>query len=137
MNLKFRAYDKDGQKMFSEDELIIWNNNVYANDSEKLSRDYLKGWSIDGQYLMQSTGLTDKNGKEIFEGDVVTDGQTVGDIKHHQTYGFYMIDDKGIERFFSDGNCIEDFEEDAETISEILEIIGNIYENPELLEERL
>ena len=48
-----------------------------------------------------------------------------------------MIDDKGIERFFSDGNCIEDFEEDAETISEILEIIGNIYENPELLEERL
>ncbi|MGZ0946334.1 YopX family protein [Streptococcus thermophilus] len=84
--------------------------------------------------LMQSTGLTDKNGKEIFEGDVVTDGQTVGDIKHHQTYGFYMIDDKGIERWFSDGNCIEDFEEDAETVSEILEIIGNIYENPELLE---
>ncbi|MCE2078538.1 YopX family protein [Streptococcus thermophilus] len=84
---------------------------------------------------MQSTGLTDKNGKEIFEGDVVTDGQTIGDIKHHQTYGFYMIDDKGIERRFSDGNCIEDFEEDAETVSEILEIIGNIYENPELLEE--
>ncbi|MCE2304047.1 YopX family protein [Streptococcus thermophilus] len=29
---------------------------------------------------------------------------------------------------------MEDFEEDAETVSEILEIIGNIYENPELLE---
>ena len=84
--------------------------------------------------LMQSTGLRDKNGKEIFEGDVVTDGYTTGDIKYHTTYGFYMVDDKGIERWFSDGNCIEDFEEDAKTAARILGIVGNIYTDPELLE---
>ena len=31
---KFRAWDKHSQKMFANDELIIWNNNVYANDSK-------------------------------------------------------------------------------------------------------
>ena len=91
-------------------------------------------YNFDDIVLMQSTGLRDKNGKEIFEGDVVTDGHTTGDIKHHTTYGFYMVDDKGIERWFSDGNCIEDFEEDAKTASEIIEVVGDIYTNPELLE---
>lgn len=83
---------------------------------------------------MQSTDLKDKNGKEIFEGDVVTDGHTEGDIKNHQTLGFYMVDDNGIERFFSDDSTIEDFKEDVETAARILEIIGNIHANPELAE---
>lgn len=132
MNLKFRAWDLEYEKMVGVDIINLEDGKLdFIGDGITYFR---KAKDIE---LMQSTGLTDKNGKEIFEGDVVTDGQTVGDIKHHQTYGFYMIDDKGIERFFSDGNCIEDFEEDAETISEILEIIGNIYENPELLEEWL
>ena len=34
---RFRAWDKHNQNMFANDELIIWNNNVYANDSKKLS----------------------------------------------------------------------------------------------------
>ena len=84
--------------------------------------------------LMQSTGLRDKNGKEIFEGDIVTDGEFTRTIKNHQTLGFYMLDEEGIERFFSDSASLEDFEEDAKIVSEILEIIGNVYENPELLE---
>jgi uncharacterized phage protein (TIGR01671 family) len=83
---------------------------------------------------MQSTELTDKNDKEIFEGDVVTDGYTTGDIKNHPTLGFYMVDDNGTERWFSDNATIEDFEEDVETAHKILEIIGNIYKNPELVE---
>lgn len=129
MNLKFRAWDLEYEKMVGVDIINLEDGKLdFIGDGITYFR---KAKDIE---LMQSTGLFDKNGKEIFEGDVVTDGQTVGDIKHHQTYGFYMIDDKGIERWFSDGNCIEDFEEDAETVSEILEIIGNIYENPELLE---
>lgn len=84
--------------------------------------------------LMQSTGLYDKNGKEIFEGDIVTDGEFIIEIRNHQTLGFYMLDEEENERFFSDSASLEDFEEDAKIVSEILEIIGNVYENPELLE---
>ena len=133
---RYRAWNKKCNEMFKDTFAITESGQVIIVEQESVfdNPDYV---FTDDLIIMQSTGLTDKKDKEIFEGDVVTDGQTVGDIKHHQTYGFYMIDDKGIERFFSDGSCIEDFEEDAETISEILEIIGNIYENPELLEERL
>lgn len=133
MNLKFRAFDSESTfRMYKPEEVWVSDGVAWIIDNDSYDENLVFNNNL---IIMQSTGLTDKNGREIFEGDIVTDGQTVGDIKHHQTYGFYMIDDKGIERFFSDGNCIEDFEEDAETISEILEIIGNIYENPELLDE--
>lgn len=91
-------------------------------------------FNLDDVVLMQSTGLKDKNGKEIFEGDIVTDGEFARIVQYHQTLGFYMFDEEGNERFFSDSATLEDFEEDAKIVSEILEIIGNVYENPELLE---
>ena len=130
---RFRAWDKHSQKMFANDELIIWNGNVYANDSKKLTCNNLKGWSIDEEYLMQSTGLKDKNGKEIFEGDIITNGKDVMSIKRHDTLGFY-IDFKGKIDFIADGADLEEFEEDVKEIADIIEIIGNIYENPELFE---
>lgn len=83
--------------------------------------------------LMQSTGLKDKNGKEIFEGDIIRYNIDVVDIKRHQTLGFYTVLD-GREGFFGDGMSIDYFEEDAKEFSKTAEIIGNIYENPELLE---
>lgn len=83
--------------------------------------------------LMQSTGLFDKNGKEIFEGDIIRYNIDVVDIKRHPTLGFYTVLD-GREGFFGDGMSIDDFEEDAKEFSKTAEIIGNIYENPELLE---
>lgn len=85
--------------------------------------------------LMQSTGLHDKNGKEIFEGDIIRYNIDVVDIKRHPTLGFYTVLD-GREGFFGDGMSIDDFEEDAKEFSKTAEIIGNIYENPELLEEK-
>ena len=83
--------------------------------------------------LMQSTGIFDKNGKEIFEGDIIRYNIDVVDIKRHPTLGFYTVLD-GREGFFGDGMSIDDFEEDAKEFSKTAEIIGNVYENPELLE---
>lgn len=129
---KFRAWDGSSLcRMYSPEEVMVGNGDIWIFDEDSEGNEWIVNNDLS---LMQSTGLKDKNDKEIFEGDVVTDGHTAGDIKHHTIYGFYMVDDKGVERWFSDGNCIEDFEEDAKNVSEILEIIGNIYENPELLE---
>lgn len=122
---KFRAWDKHSQKMFADDELIIWNNNVYANDSKKLTCNNLKGWSIDEEYLMQSTGLKDKNGKEIFEGDVLgtKDGLLNGVIEYRSDLGMWtnsLIRYNNFERLCN--------------VATSREIIGNIHENKELLD---
>lgn len=115
----------DGEQAFIINEVVEANEQYITIGS----------WCpVDPKTIGQSTGLKDKNGKEIFEGDIVTDGEFTRTIKNHQTLGFYMLDEEGIERFFSDSASLEDFEEDAKIVSEILEIIGNVYENQELLE---
>lgn len=131
---RYRAWNKATKEMHEVDDIM----SIDFGKSEICVKTLFFGkfsyYDLDDIVFMQSTGLTDKNGKEIFEGDVVTDGYTTGDIKKHPTLGFYMVDDNGTERWFSDTATIEDFEEYVETAHRILEISGNIYENPELLE---
>ena len=131
---RFRAWDKIHKTMYEVDDIMSIDFGRSEISVKTLFFDHTNYYKFDDIVLMQSTGLKDKNGKEIFEGDVVTDGHTAGDIKSHSTLGFYMVDDNGIERFFSDDATIEDFEEDVETAARILEILGNIYTNPELAE---
>ena len=119
---KFRAWDKETKTMNGMAE-------IYRNRNQEIelhSRD-------ESIILMQSTGLKDKNGKEIFEGDIITNGEAVVDVKNHPTLGFYTVVN-GVERFFGSNTSIKDFEKDVEVFSSVTEIIGNIYENPELLE---
>lgn len=129
---KFRAWDVHNMEMFANDQLIIWDSNVYANDPGKISVDKMRGWSIDEKYLMQSTGLFDVNGKEIFEGDIVkterlalrasglTCAKNIGTVKNLE--GAWVVDT---------GNTAVSLWTEIEEN----EIIGNIYENPELVEE--
>lgn len=123
---KYRAWHKTKKIMSEVKKINFW--------SEELDAVAFAEKHFEDVKLMQSTGLFDKNGKEIFEGDIVTDGEFARIVQYHQTLGFYMFDEEGNERFFSDSATLEDFEEDAKIVSEILEIIGNVYENPELLE---
>ena len=125
---RFRAWDKHGHKMFANDELIIWNGNVYANDSKKLTCNNLKGWSIDDEYLMQSTGLRDKEGTEVFEGDIL----------HHQIqteYTFIVKYDKDKCRWYGDGlSRTYRIDIAKRFLPHYYKVIGNIYKNQELLE---
>lgn len=72
--------------------------------------------------LMQFTGLLDKNGKEIYEGDIVRADTHVGQVVYGN-YAFFVKD-------FWDSS----FDDPADAFSEAtFEVIGNIYETPELL----
>lgn len=129
----FRAWNKATKEMHEADDIVSLNFEKKQICVKTIFFGQLSYYDFDDIILMQSTGLKDKNGKEIFEGDIVTDGYTTGDIKNHPTLGFYMVDENGVERWFSNDATIEDFEEDVETVARILEIIGNIYKNQELL----
>lgn len=82
----------------------------------------------DYKYIMQSTGLFDKNDKEIFEGDIVKMSK---DVYSEPTYyevvrhrgGAYRLESKqhGCELWLRHTDC---------------DVVGNIYENPELLEDK-
>lgn len=134
---KFRAWDVHEKKMFTNAQLIVWNGNVYANDNSELNVDNLKGWSIDEKYLMQSTDLFDENGKEIFEGDIVKTTRFVG--RADEVGGFYECDKEfiGVVKQI-EGSWVIDTGSDAVylwTELEENEVVGNIYENLELVEE--
>ena len=116
-----------------------WNSETKEievfNTYEEISELFLALSADDGFYsIMQSTGLFDKNGKEIFEGDIITNGPDVMCMKRHNTLGFY-VEQKGKVQLVADGMDLEEFEEDAKEIADSIEILGNIYENPELLED--
>ena len=75
-----------------------------------------------GQY----TGLTDKNGKRVFEGDIVRYGDTIHKVVFEQRYGtaYFGIMISDIETWLFGNECP----------ANLVEVIGNIYDNPELLE---
>lgn len=124
---RFRAWDKHGQKMFTNDELIIWGGNVYLDESKGLPCRNLKCRSIPDEYLMQSTGLCDKEGTEVFEGDIL----------HHQIqkeYTFIVKYDKEKGCWYGDGLSRTYRIDIAKRFLPYYKVIGNIYENQELLE---
>ena len=139
---KFRVWVKIGKRMISSDDILdidyenkeIVTQQVYFVNGLPDDRD-IYCYDFDDIELMQSTGLVDKNNKEIFEGDVIANGPDVMCMKRHNTLGFY-VEKKGKVEFIADCAVLEEFEGDAKEIADSLEIIGNIYENPELLEDK-
>lgn len=128
---KFRAYDGGSlNRMYQPDEVMVGNGDIWIIDEDSVAGEWIVNNDLN---LMQSTGLFDRNGKEIFEGDIITNGPDVMCMKRHNTLGFY-VEEKGKVEFIADSAVLEDFEEDAKEIADRLEIIGNIYENTELLE---
>nr|DAF28719.1 MAG TPA: YopX protein [Caudoviricetes sp.] len=130
---KFRVWVNKIKAIFEPDDIIdinyeekeIFTQDIYFVEGLPDSR-VLHRYDFDEIEPMQSTGLKDKNGKEIFEGDVV---KMAKDVYSEPTYyevvrhrgGAYRIESKqhGCELWLRHIDC---------------EVVGNIYENKELLD---
>ena len=124
--MRFRVWDTVKKAMGEVQAIVFTEENVYPIYSKVLRR-YIP---FNEAILMQSTGLFDKNGNEIFEGDVVSFSidngwdyvvSKSGLIIYWE--GCYQILENGIK--YRINQCLE----------EDIEVIGNIYENPELMKE--
>lgn len=129
---RFRAWDKEFKEMVQVDALVFDEQVIKATyKNGNVVKEDLKNY-----VLMQSTGLKDKNGKEIFEGDILTTGERTGVVKNHRTLGFYVNDARGDNWWFGCDVDLADFEDFTRDVAEKIEILGNIHENPELAEVR-
>ena len=127
MRPKFRAWDGAKKEMFKDTFAITESGQVIVVEQEFVTSppDYV---FVDHLTIMQSTGLKDKNGKEIFEGDIVDYKGREAVVKWHGSYASFIYR-------FVDGLQERVSEWDPLFLAYLkCEVIGNIYENPELLE---
>ncbi|HHT6633994.1 TPA: YopX family protein [Listeria monocytogenes] len=95
-------------------------------------------YNFDDVLLMQYTGLKDKNGKKIFEGDIVAFSEDDfhvfnSQVEYFSEDGYPAFDIKVPSTYYFDSNV---FSEVSMSGLYEIEVIGNIHENPELLEEK-
>ena len=118
--IKFRAWDKHHNSM------------EYINDLYWFEENGIHDFNDDNYVFMQNTGLKDKNGKEIYDSDIVKvtwgSGKIVFyEVKYCGSLGYhYLRDTKNKED--DDIICIYDYSQ--------MDVIGNVFDNPELLKNK-
>lgn len=124
---RYRAWDNVKKEMFKDTFAITESGQVVVVEQESIasSPDYV---FVDHLVIMQSTGIKDKNGKEIFEEDILDYNGRKALVRWHGSYASFIyrfvdeLQNRNVEwkpLYLAYMKC---------------EIIGNIYENPELLE---
>lgn len=122
---KFRAWDKEHDEMLYPDDVDKIYFEITVDGIVTYDMRYILPYDDIPPYLdtviMQSTGLRDKNGKEIFEGDIVKYWENIGYIEFYQ--GSWVIN-------WNDGSLFDLYDNDNN-----LEVIGNIYSHSHLLDD--
>ena len=131
---KFRAWLKKEQKMDNYIDHISWLEDELYCIGDGIT--YMV--SAEDLVLMQSTGLKDKNDKEIFEGDIVRTTRFLGRADEIGGFYEYEKDYVGVVKVLEGSWVIDTGIVAVRLWSEIdeSEVLGNIYENPELLEDK-
>lgn len=125
--IKFRAWDNENNQMLDVQNLDF-EDCFYGGETQIRTTMYNDYFDIREMPLMQYTGLKDKNGKEIYEGDIVkvftSKKWRIGKIIYeHSGFTIDVTNNKELE--YGRTGIIEN----------LTEVIGNIYENLKLLEE--
>lgn len=123
--LRFRAWNKATKEMYEVDDIMSIDFGKSEISVKTLFFEQTNYYKFDDIVLMQSTGFRDKNGKEIFEGDIIgtRDGLLNGVVEFNIDLGMWtnsLLRYNNFERLCSIANSRE--------------IIGNIWEDGELLD---
>lgn len=121
--IKFRAWDVFKEKM--DYEVFLDPNGKVAAFSP-LDGSYVRGFSDDEMKLMQHTGLCDRNGKEIYEGDILKTSWYNEPLEVTYLEHEFILKVRGMVNYNYVG--FDNFDN-----SQDFEVIGNIFENPVLL----
>lgn len=130
--IKFRAWDKNDKRIFIDPQMIDFYNKKIGY--MQYQTEYMPDTSysvpvgfeeFEYSELMEWTGLYDKNGEDIYDGDIL----------------FESFGEKYYKVVFENGSFRAEFEGDFEehsfdlidVVAQGCEVVGNIYENPELL----
>lgn len=128
---RFRAWDRTLKTMYEADDIMYIDFEEKEICVKTLFFERASRYDFDDIVLMQSTGLVDKNGKEIFEGDILsieTDEENVKvEVSWDSKHALFVFESKKYNEKEALGELFEDNPYP-------FKIIGNIWEDPELAE---